>query len=98
MQPTSPYWFQPEFQSKTMQKPMTGHLGFQTRIPWPEPVTVGAIYAGQGARPDRREITTSAFGEWFAIDNTIPSTGGVPLINVKEPRFQYSRANFVHKV
>ena len=98
MQPTSPYWFQPSFQSKTMPKPITNTLGFQTNIPWPLPVTVGAIYAGDGAAPDRREITTSAFGEWFAVDNTIPSSGGVPLINVKEPRFQYSRENFVHRI
>ena len=98
MQPTSPYWFQPSFQSKTMAKPITNTLGFQTNIPWPLPVTVGAIYAGDGAAPDRREITTSAFGEWFAVDNTIPSSGGVPLINVKEPRFQYSRENFVHRI
>lgn len=98
MQPTSPYWFQPEFQPKQMLKSMTGHLGFHTRIPWPMPVTVGAIYSGEGAAPDRREITTSAFGEWFAIDNTIPSSGGVPLINTKEQRFQYAREKFVHRV
>ena len=98
MQRTSPYWLQTDFQAKTMHKPITGHLGFQTRIPWPLPVTVGAIYAGEGAAPDRREITTSAFGEWFAVNNTIPSSGGVPLVNVKEPRFQYSRASFVHRI
>ena len=98
MQPTSPYWFQPEFQPKQMLKSLTGHLGFQTQIPWPQPVTVGAIYSGDGALPDRREITTSPFGEWYAIDNIIPSSGGVPLVNVNEPRFQYSRAKFVHRI
>ena len=98
MQVTSPYWFQPEFQTKRSHKPLTRHLGFQMAIPWPLPVTVGAIYAGEGAAPDRREITTSAFGEWFAVNNIIPSTGGVPMINVKEPRFQYSREKFVHRI
>ena len=98
MQVTSPYWFQPEFQAKRMSKPLTGHLGFQMTLPWPLPVTVGAIYAGEGAAPDRREITTSAFGEWYAVNNTIPSSGGIPMINVKEPRFQYSRAKFVHRI
>ena len=98
MQITSPYWVQPDFQPKQMLKGMAGHLGFINRIPWPQPVTVGAIYSGQGSLPDRREMTTSAFGEWFAIDNIIPSSGGVPLINVKEPRFQYSREQFVHRI
>lgn len=98
MQPTSPYWFQPDFQSKKMPKPIANNLGFQNSIPWPLPVTVGAIYAGAGAAPDRREINTSAFGEWFAVSNTIPSTGGVPLVNIKEPRFKYSRDDFVYRI
>ena len=98
MQPTSPYWFQPEFQPKQELKSIAGDLGFQMRIPWPLPVTVGAIYSGEGAAPDRREITTSPFGEWFAVDNVIPSSGGVPLVNVKEPRFQYSRSKYVHTI
>ena len=98
MQITSPYWFQPEFHPKQMIKPITGTLGFQMSIPWPLPVSVGAIYSGDGALPDRRELTTSPFGEWFAVSNTIPSSGGVPLIDVKQPRFQYARDNFVHKI
>ena len=98
MQVTSPYWFRPEFRPTKSLQGMTDHFGFQLSIPWPLPVTVGAIYAGEGAAPDRREITTSAFGEYFAVNNIIPSSGGVPLVNVKEPRFQYSRENFIHRI
>ena len=54
MQVTSPYWFQPEF--------LTHTLGFMMNIPWPAPVTVGAIYSGEGALPDRRTVETSPFG------------------------------------
>jgi hypothetical protein len=98
MQTTSPYWNEPSFEPLRMHKPITNHLGFTTKIPWPEPVTVGAIYVGAGAMPDRREINTSPFGEYFAVDNTIPSAGGVPLIDINNPIYQYSRANFVHKI
>jgi hypothetical protein len=95
---TSPYWSNTEFQQVLSTKPLTGNLGFQFRLPWPEPVTVGAMYFGSGARPDRRELTTLPYGEYFAINNTVPSTGGQPLININEPRFKYSRERYTFKV
>ena len=102
MQPTSPYWVQLEPGTNESDirpiKPITGHLGFQMNIPWPAPVTVGAIYAGAGAMPDRREVVTTALGEYYAVNNTIPSTGGIPLINVNEPRFQFSRDKYVYHI
>jgi len=100
MQPTSPYWVQLDANEVEVRpiKPISGHLGFQMNIPWPEPVTVGAIYAGEGAMPDRREVVTTAFGEYYAVDNTIPSTGGVPLVNVNEPRYRFSRNDYVYHI
>jgi hypothetical protein len=95
---TSPYWSNNEFHTKTSLMPLTGHLGFQFRLPWPEPVTVSSMYYGSGALPDRRELTTLPFGEYFAIGNTIPSTGGQPLININEPRYTYSRDRYTFKV
>ena len=76
MQVTSPYWFQPEFNPVLRDKPIAGHLGFKTNIPWPAPVTVGSMYFGEGALPDRRTVETSPFGEYFAVNNTVPTTGG----------------------
>ena len=73
-------------------------MGFQMSIPWPAPVTVGAIYSGQGAMPDRRTVETSPFGEYFAINDTVPSTGGVPLYDTKDPIYTYSRDDFVFRV
>jgi hypothetical protein len=98
MQTTSPYWNQFEFDTKKSDKVIAGTLGFTTAIPWPEPVTVGAIYSGDGAMPDRRTICMRPWGEYFAVNNKIPSTGGVPLINTQEPRFQYSRDKFCYVV
>ena len=98
MQVTSPYWFQPEFRPVIHDKPMVGHMGFQMSIPWPAPVTVGAIYSGDGALPDRRTVETSPYGEYFAIDNTVPSSGGVPLYNTSDPIYTYLRDDFVYHI
>ena len=105
MQETSPYWNQGvEFQPVNSLQGASGHLGFQTSIPWPLPVTVGSMYFGQGALPDRREVANipqgeAPWGEYFAIDNTIPSSfGGVPLIDVNNPIYQYSRDKWVYRI
>jgi hypothetical protein len=98
MNVTSPYWSNPEFTQTSYGKPLTGHLGFLTRLPWPEPVTVGAIYSGDGAVTGRREQNSMPFGEYFAISNKIPSAGGVPLINVHEPRYRFSRDRYTYQM
>ena len=98
MQATSPYWFRPEFQPVLRDKPIVGHLGFKMNLPWPAPVTVGAIYSGEGGLPDRRTVETSPFGEYFAVDNIIPSSGGVPLVNTKNPIYTFSRDDFVYRI
>ena len=98
MQSTSPYWANYEFDTRKSHKVIAGHLGFTNTIPWPEPVTVGSMYFGSGAAPDRRTVCLKPWGEYIAVDNKIPSTGGVPLINVNENRFQYSRDKFCYRV
>lgn len=98
MQVTSPYWFRPEFQSIASDKPMVHTLGFQMSLPWPAPVTVGALYTGDGALPDRRTIETSPFGEYFAVNDTVPTTGGVDLYKTTDPIYTYSRDDFVFRI
>ena len=98
MQVTSPYWFQPEFQTVRRDKPITHTLGFMMNIPWPAPVTVGGIYSGEGALPDRRTVETSPFGEYFAVNNIVPTSGGVSLYNTSDPIYTYSRDNFVYHI
>jgi hypothetical protein len=98
MQTTSPYWNDTSFEPLKFPRPISGHLGFQMKMPWPYPVTVGAIYTGDGAIPGRREVSNATFGEYFAINDTIPSSGGVPLVDTSNPIFRYSRAHHVYKV
>lgn len=97
MQVTSPYWFQPEFEPTRTQPPITD-LGFMRTIPWPAPVTVGALYTGSGALPDRRTIETSPWGEYFAVGNKVPSSGGVSLYNTKDPIYTQTRDTFVYHI
>ena len=76
MNTTSPYWNSFAFDSRKSHKVIAGTLGFTTEIPWPLPVTVGSTYFGDGALPDRRTVCTKPWGEYFAVNDKIPSTGG----------------------
>ena len=98
MQTTSPYWNNAEFDTRKSHKVIAGTLGFTTSIPWTLPVTVGSTYFGDGALPDRRTVCLKPWGEYFAVNNKIPSTGGIPLINTQEKRFQYSRDKNCYRV
>jgi hypothetical protein len=98
MQSTSPYWTEPSFEPLKSHKPISGHLGFQMRIPWPYPVTAGAVYTGEGAVPGRREVCNATYGEYFAVNDTIPSSGGVPLVDVNNWIFRYNRDRHVFRV
>ena len=98
MNTTSPFWTNPQFEGTSWDKPLTRHLGFQMRLPWPLPVTVGAIYSGSGAASGRREQNSMPFGEYFAVNNKIPSSGGIPLVNINEPRVRFSRDRYTYQV
>ena len=98
MNATSPYWNDFEFNEKKPIRLYTNTLGFRQTIPWYEPVTVGALYTGSGPVAGRREMVTTAFGEYFAVDNKVPSSGGVLLIDPRKPIYQFSRSDFVYKL
>ena len=93
---TNAYWAPPathEFEVKTLN-PKIGDLGFRTDIPWPLPVTAGAEYFGEGQQdlPTYPKMLNKSFqGEVFAVGNTVPSTGAIPLVNIYDKEFKYSR-------
>ena len=101
MNVTHPFWQPPrEFVGQKnfsqTQTPIARNLGFQFQIPWPLPATAG-FYDGQNPIWGRRELVFSGNPEYFAVGNTIPSAGGVPLINPYSREMQYSRENFTNK-
>ena len=93
---TNPYWTPPisyNFPIKTF-KPITKTLGFQHTLVWPMPSTIGEGYAGAGQLPGGpRELVYSTQGEYTAIDNIVPSTGGKSMVNLYDPIYSYSRAD-----
>ena len=98
MNESSPYWSIPQFyeyQIKTL-KPVTNTLGFMVDLPWPLPTSVGEGYRGENqAFPGtQRELNYSTQGEYFARGgNVIPSTGGIPLVNIYDPIYKFKRSD-----
>ena len=93
---TNAYWAPPATQeyNVTQYNPKVGDLGFRHALAWPLPVTVGAQYFGEGQQdlpiyPKR--LNTSTRGETFAVGNTVPSSGGVPLINIYDAEYKFAR-------
>ena len=99
MKATNPYYTAPDTDyavSSTM--PLTGHLGFTIDIPHTAPMSAG-FYFGENPVIGRRELVTRADPEYFAIDHTIPMlTEKVPLVNLADPSYQFSRAKFTYHV
>ena len=98
MNVSNPYWAS-DVKFKTIKTiPKLEHtLGFNFDIPWPLPSTAGE-YFGEDAIPGRREMSYGTQGEYFATDNIVPSTGGVPMVNIYAPHYRYKRSDHVFKV
>ena len=91
---THPYWEPPiEFKPRKQLKPIVRTMGFQFNLPWPLPVTAGYYY-GEQPVPQRREYVYSSLPEWFATDDIMPSTGGIPLMNPYTHEMRFSRDDY----
>ena len=99
MNPTSPYWNEPQvFLTGVKHQPLQERrLGFQFDIPHPDPVTAG-IYYGENPVAGRREL---AYGtpqsEYFSVQNIIPSVGGIPRYNPYDRNYHYQRSHVTQK-
>ena len=100
MNVSNSYWAPDVTFEKVIQtKPLLDRtLGFHFDLPWPLPATAGA-YSGEGAIPGRRELSfATTQSEYFATDNIVPSSGGVPLVNIYAPHFKFKRSDRVIRV
>ena len=94
---TNPYWTPPvEFKTRKHLKPIARDLGFQWTLPWPQPSSAG-YYFGQNPVWGRRQDVYSSLPEWFATDNIVPSTAGVPIMNPYTAEMKFSREKFTRK-
>ena len=93
---TNPYWSQPSYlKSQRGLKPMNNY-GFLFKLPHHNVVTAGYYY-GENPGYGRRELVFSDQPEYFAVDGKIPASGGLPLIDPKDPIFKFKRSNVTKK-
>ena len=73
-------------------------LGYSLSIP------ANAVYSTgwQEAKPDiwgyERKLITRSDPEFYAPDNVVRSTGGIPEINVHDPQYGFSRSEYTFDV
>lgn len=98
MNPTQPYWTPPPvYSTRKTLKPVANTYGFQFTLPWPQPTSAGT-YFGEGAVPGRRELVYRSDPEWHAVQNILPSSGGVPLINPYTAEMKFDREHYTARV
>ena len=92
---THAYWIPPAEQDFKVQKAnfKPGDLGFRNDIPWPLPVTIGAEYFGEGREelPLPKVLNSAIQGEYHARGNIVPSSGGIPLVNIYSKIYKFKR-------
>ena len=90
------YWIPPQDQTfkVSFYNAREGDLGFRSDIPWPMPATVGAQYFNEGRNelPLPKILDSSIPGEWHAIGNKLPGSGGIPLVNPYLADFKFKRS------
>ena len=94
---THPYWVAPAvFRPQKSVKPIAHDLGFQWTMQWPLPVTMGS-YFGSNPEWGRRQDVYRSDPEFFAVDNIIPSTAGIPLMNPYTAEMRFDREKFTKR-
>ena len=87
-----------EIYPKQALMPIAGHLGFQIDIPHRPPLAT-PYYFGENPVAGRRELVTRPDPEYFAVGNVIPMLSTkVPLVDLQDPSYQFSRAKYTYFV
>ena len=91
---TQPYWNSENFSTKQRSvRPIENTYGFDFTLPWPDLTTAG-WYNGQNPVPQRQELVFRDDPEWFAVQNIVPASGGIPRYNIHSPEFKFNRENY----
>lgn len=85
----------PEF-NLLRSEPYFRDYGHSFVIPWVMPHTAG--YWNHGTIPTEKKLITRDDPEFFATNNIIRSTGGMPVINPNDPTFQFDRSDYTYSV
>ena len=85
----------------TVHKGLLGYenqRGFLFKIPHPD-ISTSGYYFGENPVYGRHELVMAG-GEkpqYYAVDNTIPSSGGVPKYDTRSEIYQVKREDFTKK-
>ena len=77
-------------------EPYFRDYGHSFTIPWIMPHTVG--YWDQGTIPTERKLITRSDPEYFATNNIVRSTGGVPVIDLSDAAYSFNRDDYSFSV
>ena len=96
---THPYWApKPIFSTgQKGQRTFENNLGFFFKLPHPDIQTAGT-YFGENPEYGRRELVFRSDPEYFSVQNTISSSGGLPKYNPYDPIYAFSREKFTKKM
>ena len=99
----------PPTTSRVQSEPFYGDLGYSIDIPWPDVTTVGYMNGGNmkesgglvqnyfptNRLPEQKNLLIlSDKPEYFAVNNHVRSTGGIPQINTADPIYSFSRSQY----
>ena len=94
---TNVYWNPPSFLQPHRGLKQIDNYGFLFKLPHPSIQTAG-FYYGENPGYGRRELVYSDQPEYYAVDNTIPSSGGLPMVNLKNPYYSFKRSSVTKKI
>ena len=93
---TNPYWAPPSFLQPHKGLNAINNYGFFFKLPHTDIQTAG-YYFGENPVYGRRELVSSAQPEYHAVDGIIPASGGLPMINPKNPIYSFKREKVTKK-
>ena len=92
-------------------EPFFGDLGYSLPLPWPQVTTAGYLDGGNdnfqgGETPapsnrlpsENKKLITSNEPEYYATNNRINQLGGIPEIDVRDPKYSFRRANHIIQI
>ena len=97
MKATNPAYASDFYAKKTIM-PLENHLGFLIDIPHRAPLAT-PYYFGENPVMGRRELVARPDPEYFAVNNVIPMlTEKIPLVDIQDPAYKFSRARYTYYV
>jgi hypothetical protein len=77
-------------------EPFFGDIGYSLPIPWPQVTTAG--WWQEGPIPEERALITRSDPEYFALNDLVRTSGGLPEIDTSNPIYKFDRRDYTYAV